>query len=98
MEKPTVAGYSSIFADIEMIVQRLASTATGKSMKYERIGPQEIVKYGYEELTLINIKDAYYKHFKDRLLDTNMDIVSQNGPSCSKLPHLKKFKLRQSLY
>ena len=56
-------------ADREMIVQRLASTATDKSMKYERIGPQEFVKYDYEELTIKqNLKDACYKHFKDRLL------------------------------
>ena len=66
LEKRTVAESSSMVADREMIVQRLASTATDKSMKYERIGPQEFVKYDYEELTIKqNLKDACYKHFKD---------------------------------
>ena len=87
-------GSSSIVAEGEMIVQRLANVATGKSMKYERIGPQEFVMYEYDELTLENIKNACYKHFKDRLLDIKMEsgiLVSQNGPFCSKLSHLKNF-------
>lgn len=79
-----------------MIVQRLTSIPRGKSMKYERIGAQEFVPYPYEELDLENIKKACYKHFKDRLLDFQMEtdiLASQNGPSCNKLSHIKNFKL-----
>ena len=87
---------SSIVVEGEMVVQRLANIATGKSMKYERIGPQEFVMFPYDDLNLDNLKSACYEHFRDRLLDVKMEadiLASQNGPSCSKLSHLKNFKL-----
>lgn len=85
----------NILSEKEMIVQRLASEASGKAMKYERIGPQEFVTYPFDEITLDNIKTACYHHFKDRLTHSDMvcDVLaSQNGPSCNKLSHLSNFK------
>jgi len=80
-----------------MIVQRLASVATGKAMKYERLGPQEFVPYKFKELTVENIQKACFDYYSDRLVDSDnkkCDILaSQNGPSCSKLSHIKNFKL-----
>ena len=80
----------NILSEKEMIVQRLASEASGKAMKYERLGPQEFVTYSYDEVSLENIKRACYFHFRDRLTNSDMvcDILAtQNGPSCTKLSH-----------
>lgn len=95
-EKPKGGVGSTIVIEGEMIVQRLSNIATGKSMKYERIGPQEFVTYPYDELSLENMKKASLNHFKSRLNDDDMEadiLASQNGPSCSKLSHLKNFKV-----
>jgi len=66
-------------------------------MKYERIGAQEFVPYPYDDVTLDLIKKACYDHYKQHLIDplnSTCDILaSQNGPSCSKLSHIKNFKL-----
>ena len=94
-DKPK-CGVASLLVDGEMIVQRLSNIATGKSMKYERIGPQEFASYPDEDLTLENMKRACLEHFKERLIDNDMEadiLSSQNGPSCSKLSHLKIYKL-----
>ena len=96
VDKPKAGVGSTILIEGEMIVQRLSNIATGKSMKYERIGPQEFVSYPYEELTLENMKNACLEHFKERLIDNGMEadiLASQNGPSCSKLSHLKNYNL-----
>ena len=93
--EPVGAG-GNILAEKEMIVQRLASEASGKAMKYERLGPQEFIPYPHDEMTIDNIKLACSMHFSDRLSHEDMvcDILqSQNGPSCSKLSHIKSFKI-----
>ena len=85
----------NILSEKEMIIQHLSSEASGKAMKYERLGPQEFVTYPFDEVSLENIKKACYFHFKDRLTHSDMvcDILAtQNGPSCTKLSHLPNFK------
>ena len=88
---------SHILVDNEMIVQRLASVATGKAMKYDRLGPQEFVPYPFKDLTIENIKDACYSFFRERLLDSESKrcdiLATPSGPSCSKLNHIKSFKV-----
>ena len=91
-----VSAGGHILAEKELIVQRLASAATGKSMKYERLGPQEFVHYQHDEVSLQNIKKSCHEHFKQRLPVDDMEcdiLASQNGPSCTKLTHIKNFKL-----
>ena len=87
---------SHIVVEGEMIVQRLANIATGKAMKYEKLGPQEFVQYPYDELSIEKIKKACHTHFKSVLSPDKQQcdiLVSQFGPSCSKLAHIKNFKL-----
>lgn len=86
---------SHIVDEKEMIVQRLVNVATGKSMKYEKMGPQEFVAFPYSEISMENLQKVCTEHFKDRLLEGQIrDILaSQNGPSCSKLSHIKNFRL-----
>ena len=86
---------SHIMTEGEMIVQRLSSVATGKSMKYEKMGPQEFVPFPFDELSVENLKQACSDYFKGVLIDgQKCDILaSQNGPSCTKLSHIKNFKL-----
>ena len=60
--EPVGAG-GNILAEKEMIVQRLASEASGKAMKYERLGPQEFIPYPHDEMTIDNIQLACSMHF-----------------------------------
>ena len=96
-ENKVAAVGSHILTEGEMIVQRLNSIATGKAMKYERLGVQQFVPYPYDELTLDNIKTASFNYFKPLLVEPESKIcdvlASQNGPSCSKLSHVKNFKV-----
>jgi len=86
---------NQIVKDKEMVVQRLA---TGKAMKFERLGPLEYVAYPFEEVTTEGIKKSCVEHFKDRLLGSNNTVMefdilaSQNGPSCKKISHIRNFK------
>ncbi|XP_066930893.1 uncharacterized protein [Clytia hemisphaerica] len=86
---------SHILAEREMTVQRLSSVATGKAMKFNKMGPQEFVAYPFDELTIENLIQACSAHFRDELLDNQRcDILqSQDGPSCSKLSHIKSYKV-----
>jgi hypothetical protein len=78
----------------ELLVQPLATEATGKAKKYERTGPQEFVSYPYEELTIPNIIKACNKHFQKRHKGKSVDVLaSERGPSCSKIAQLPNLKL-----
>eukprot|EP00794_Sanderia_malayensis_P008353 gene8353-9256_t len=54
-----------ITASREIIVQPLATEATGKTTKNERTGPQVFVTYLYDEVTISNVSKSRNEHFKD---------------------------------
>lgn len=62
---------ASILVEKEMTVQWLSSTASEKSMKYDKIGPLEFVPYEYEIVSLEKIMKAC--HFYRRLPESEMD-------------------------
>ena len=77
-----------------LLVQPLATEATGKAKKYERTGPKEFVAFPYEELIIPNIIRACNKHFQKRLKSKSIDVLaSERGPSCSKISQLPDPKL-----
>ena len=59
--EPVGAG-GNILAEKEMIVQRLASEASGKAMKYERLA-QEFIPYPHDEMTIDNIQTSMLNAF-----------------------------------
>ena len=78
----------------ELLVQPLATEATGKAKKYERTGPKEFVAFPYKEVTIPNIIRACNKHFQKRLKGKSVDVLaSERGPSCSKISQLPDLKL-----
>ena len=60
------AGEESAVSE-EIILQRMSSDVSGKQQKYTRIGPQEYVPFGHEELSIANIKDACMKYFRPQM-------------------------------
>ena len=78
----------------EMIVQPLETDTSGKAKKYERTGPQEFVKFVFEEVTIETIKKACNRHFAGRMpVGMFCDVLaSDRGPSCAKMSHLPNFK------
>ena len=66
VEKCVAGTTNQILKGKEMVVQRLASHATGKAVKFERLGPLDYVPYPFEEVTVEGIKKSCFDHFKDR--------------------------------
>ena len=89
-----ITGAASILEREEIVVQPLATEATGKAKKFERTGPQEFVSFLFEELTIDNVVAACNQRFKERLKGMTCEILaSERGPSCSKLCQLPNLKL-----
>eukprot|EP00794_Sanderia_malayensis_P021333 gene21333-23408_t len=84
----------SITASREIIVQPLATEATGKATKNERTGPQVFVTYLYDEVTISNVIKSRNEHFKDSLKkDMTCDVLAgERGPSCNRIDQLPGFK------
>lgn len=84
----------------EIIIQRMTSEVSSKQQKYNRIGAREYVPFEeYEELSIINIKDACQKFFESQIeKDEICDVLAgERGPSCSKMaqiPDRKVFYVR----
>ena len=74
----------------ELMVQRLASEPDHKQT-FKPVQPREFVAYGYEDLTLPNLRKACAAHF--RLPASSCDVlVTNKGPSCThinQIPHRK---------
>ena len=88
-------GNSSILKTSAKAVQRLSSDVLGKAQKYARMEPREFVPFPYETVTIKNLKEACYRHFKSRI-DENMvcDILAkEQGPSCSLLEQIPNFNV-----
>ena len=88
-------GNSSILKTGAVTVQRLSSDVQGKAQKYARMGPREFVPFPYETVTIKNLKEACYRHFKSRI-DENMvcDILAgDQDPSCSLLEQIPNFNV-----
>ena len=88
-------GNASILKKGEIVVQRLSSDVQGKAQKYARIGPREFVPFSHENLTIKNLKEACYKHFKSRIGENMVcDILAgDQGPSCSLLEQIPNFNV-----
>ena len=88
-------GNSSILKTGAVTVQQLSSDVQGKAQKYARMEPREFVPFPYETVTIKNLKEACYRHFKSRI-DENMvcDILAgDQGPSCSLLEQIPNFNV-----
>ena len=88
------AGEESAVSE-EIILQRMSSDVSGKQQKYTRIGPQEYVPFGHEELSIANIKDACMKYFRPQMQkDLICDVLAgERGPSCEKMAHIPNRKV-----
>ena len=71
----------SILERKELLVQPLATVATGKAKKYERTGPKEFVAFPYEELAIPNIIRAYASphHQKNWTFESTAKAVLASG-------------------
>jgi hypothetical protein len=88
-------GNATILKKGELVVQRLSSDVQGKAQKYARVGPREFVSFPYEAVTIKNLKEACYKHFKSRIGDDMVcDIIAgDQGPSCSSVEQIPSFNV-----
>ena len=79
----------------EIVIQRLSTEVTGKAQKYSRIGPREFVPYGYDEMTLNNIKDACTRHLAPAVRERmTCDVLAgEQGPSCGSLEQIPDLKV-----
>ncbi len=75
-------GANLILERQEIVVQPLATEATGKAKKFERTGPQEFVSFLYDEVTIENIIAACSEHFKKRLKGMSRHIHAARYVSC----------------
>ena len=61
-------------------------------MKYAKQGPRQFVPFEYSEVTLENTKGACKVDYWENL--TTCDIlISEQGPSCSRLDQIRSFKV-----
>ena len=61
-------------------------------MKYAKQGPRQFVPFEYSEVTLENTKGACKVEYWENL--TTCDIlISEQGPSCSRLDQIRSFKV-----
>ena len=88
-------GNASILKKGEIVVQRLRSDVQGKAQKCARIGPRKFVPFSHENVTVKNLKEACYKHFKSRINENMVcDILpADQGPSCSLLEQIPNFNV-----
>ena len=71
---------------------RLSAEPKGNSMKYAKQGAHEFVSFKYSDVTLENIKRSCKVHYQENL--TTCDIlVSEQGPSCSRLDQISSLKV-----
>ena len=76
----------------ELIAQCLSVEPKGNSIKHAKQGSHEFVLFEYSEVTLENIKGACKVHYRGNL--TTCDILaSEQGPSCSWLDEVPRFKV-----
>ena len=79
----------------ELVIQCLSSSVSGKAQKYTRVGAREFVAFGYDEVTIQNIKQACKEHYGN-LIGDNMEVdvlAGEQGPSCQSMKHVKDLKL-----
>ncbi len=79
----------------ELVVQRLSSSVSGKAQKYTRVGAREFVPFGYDEVTIPNIKLACTEHYGSLIGDDmEVDVLAgEQGPSCQSMKHVKDLRL-----
>ena len=58
---------ASILKNGTITVQRLSSDVQGKAQKYARMGPRKLVPFSHKNVTIKNLKEACYEHFKSRI-------------------------------
>ena len=84
-------GSSKVPSDI--LVQRMASVASGRLKKYEPLAPRDLVPFeDYEELSIDNIKDAC-ERFYVAPPNTCDILASDRGPLCTKCEQIKGKKV-----
>ena len=90
-QKKSRGGSSKVPSDI--LVQRMASVASGRLKKYEPLAPRDFVPFeDYEELSIDNIKDAC-ERFYDAPPNTCDILSSDRGPSRTKFEQIKGKKV-----
>ena len=90
-QKKSRGGSSKVPSDI--LVQGMASVASGRLKKYEPLAPRDLVPFeDYEELSIDNIKDAC-ERFYDAPPNTCDILASDRGPSCTKFEQIKGKKV-----
>ena len=77
----------------DILVQRMSSTASGRLKKFEPLDTRDFFPFGdYDDLTIANIKEACEKYYQAP--EGSCDIlVSDRGPSCTKLEQIKGKKV-----
>lgn len=78
---------------VNILVQRMSSTLSGRLKKYDPLDTRDFVPFGeYEELSLENIKEACERYYNSP--ENSCDVLaSERGPSCTKMEQVKGKKV-----
>ena len=85
-------GHGLILDKSKLISRRLSVKPKGNSIKSAKYDLREFVLFEYSKVTLENIKRGCKVHYRENL--TTCDIlISDQGPSCSRLDQIPSFKV-----
>lgn len=77
----------------DILVQRMASTPSGRLKKYEPLDTRDFVPFAeYEELSIETIKEACERFYKAPTGSCDV-LASDRGPSCNKMEQIKGKKV-----
>ena len=88
---------SAVLSRQELVVQRLSAELTGKTPKYSPIGPREFVPYPFDDVTLVEIKNACISFFLNQdptVKNSTCDVLAtERGPSCNHVDQIPNLSL-----